>query len=303
MGLAAIALVSVSAFMHAGWNAASRKRRPAAAYFLVANTTGTLLLMPLFFMHLGHLSGIPVSVWCMLALTGASMALYYAALAGAYRSGDMSVAYPVARSLPILAVAGVESVLGLGSPLGALAVGGMALVVAGCLIVPREKLLGAGARSYLNATFALALLTAVGVTGYSVIDHAALATIRAAAPSLGPVGSVLVYAPLEGIAASASLTVYCLLHPAERASLVKIMRSEKRAAALTGVAIYMTYLLVLVAMNYASNASYVVAFRQLSIPLGAILGVVVLREPARLPKLVGVVAIIAGLVLVALSSR
>jgi uncharacterized membrane protein len=303
VGLAAIALVSVSAFMHAGWNAASRKRRPAAAFFLVANTTGTVLLLPILVMHVGYLSAIPVAVWWMLALTGASMALSYAALAGAYRSGDMSVAYPVARSLPILAVAGVESALDLGAPLGALAVGGMALVVAGCLVVPREKLFETGIRSYLNATFALALLAAVGITGYSVIDHAALATLRTALPSVGKTGSVLIYAPLEGIAASVSLTIYCLLHPAERASLKEILRSEKRAAALTGVAIYATYLLVLLAMNFAANASYIVAFRQISIPLGAILGVAALREPARLPKLVGVLAIIAGLVLVALSSR
>jgi uncharacterized membrane protein len=47
-----------------------------------------------------------------------------------------------------------------------------------------------------------------------------------------------------------------------------------------------------------TNVSYVVAFRQLSIPLGAFVGVFVLKEPRYRPKLVGVLVMFAGLVLV-----
>ncbi len=300
MGLTVIALVSVSAFMHAGWNAASSSRRPTASFFLVANTAGAIVLLPLFIMHAGRLPDIPGVVWGLLALTGVSMALYYAALAGAYRSGEMSVAYPVARSLPVLMVAGVEGTLGLGEPVGMLALGGMALVVAGCLVVPRGTPREAGKRSYLNATFALALLTALAITGYSIIDHEALAALKLASPDLGSVEAVLVYAPLEALSASAFLALYCIINPAERASLGKVIRSEKFAAASTGVAIYATYMLILAAMSLASNASHVVAFRQLSIPLGAVLGIAVLKEPSPWPKLAGVGAILAGLVLVAL---
>jgi len=302
MGLAAILLVSVSAFMHAGWNAASRKRRPSASFFLVANTAGAVVLLPLLLAHAPHLTRIPPEVWGLLALTGASMALYYAALAGAYRSGEISVVYPVARSLPVLMAAGVEGMLGLGEEVGALALGGMALVVAGCLVVPMGRERGVPRRGYFNATLALALLTAVGVTGYSVIDHEALAALLAAAPDLERTGVVLVYAPLEALSASAALAIYCLASPTERASLRDILRSEKLAAASTGVVIYATYMLVLAAMSLVPNASHVVAFRQLSIPLGALLGVTVLKESASWTKLAGVAAIFAGLVLVKLGS-
>lgn len=302
MGLAAIALVSVSAFMHAGWNAASRRRRPAASFFLVANTAGTLLLLPLLIVYAPRLAGVPATVWGLLALTGVAMTLYYVALAAAYRTGEMSVAYPVARSLPVLIVAGVEGMLDLGDSFEAIAILGMALVVAGCMVVPRGGTGGAHGRRRLNATVAFAVMAAVGIAGYSLIDHEALLLLRAASPGLGEVGSVLVYAPLEALSVSAFLTLYCLLDPTERASLGRILRSEKLAAASTGVAIYATYMLVLVAMSFAANASHVVAFRQLSIPLGAILGVTVLKEPAPWTKLAGVAAIFAGLVLVALGS-
>jgi len=302
MGLAVIVLVSVSAFMHAGWNAASRKRRPTAAFFLVANTAGAVVLLPLLVAHAHHLPRIPSAVWGLLALTGVSMALYYAALAGAYRAGEISVVYPVARSLPVLMVAGVEGMLGLGGEVGPLALGGMVLVVAGCLVVPMKRSRGTGKRGYFNATLALALLTAVGVTGYSVIDHEALAALLAAAPGLGRTGVVLVYAPLEALSASVFLALYCLVNPAERASLKDILCSKKLAAASTGVVIYATYMLVLAAMSLVPNASHVVAFRQMSIPLGALLGVTVLGESATRTKLAGVAAIFAGLVLVALGS-
>jgi uncharacterized membrane protein len=54
-------------------------------------------------------------------------------------------------------------------------------------------------------------------------------------------------------------------------------------------------------MAYASNVSYIVAFRQLSIPLGALLGVWVQKEPAGLPKLLGVGVVFGGLILVGLA--
>ena len=62
----------------------------------------------------------------------------------------------------------------------------------------------------------------------------------------------------------------------------------------------MTYGIVLWAMAYATDVSYIVAFRQLSIPLGALLGIMVLRESAPWPKICGVALAFAGLVLVAI---
>ena len=60
-----------------------------------------------------------------------------------------------------------------------------------------------------------------------------------------------------------------------------------------------TYLMVLVSFAHAENVSYVLGFRQLSIPLGAALGIFILKEAADRPKLVGVAMTFVGLVLVA----
>ncbi len=55
-----------------------------------------------------------------------------------------------------------------------------------------------------------------------------------------------------------------------------------------------------VVISYVANINYVAAFRQLSIPLGAIFGMSLLKEPRHPPKLVGVSIIFLGLVAVAI---
>ncbi len=50
-------------------------------------------------------------------------------------------------------------------------------------------------------------------------------------------------------------------------------------------------------MNYVSNVSYVAAFRQLCLPIGAMFGMALLKESRYLPKIVGITAIFVGLVL------
>ena len=86
----------------------------------------------------------------------------------------------------------------------------------------------------------------------------------------------------------------------ERQSITDILQPYKKPAAMTGIGIYLTYGLVLVSMNYVTNVSYVAAFRQLSIPLGALLGMALLKEPRYPPKIIGVVIVFLGLVLVSM---
>jgi uncharacterized membrane protein len=59
-----------------------------------------------------------------------------------------------------------------------------------------------------------------------------------------------------------------------------------------------TYGLVLAAMAYVSDVSYVAAFRQLSIPIGAVLGLTLQQEPRYQPKIIGIGVVSVGLVLV-----
>ena len=80
--------------------------------------------------------------------------------------------------------------------------------------------------------------------------------------------------------------------------LRRVVRQRFPSAAFMGFGIYLTYSLVLISMAFVTNVSYVVAFRQLSIPLGVVLSLWLLKEPVYVPKLVAVVVMFIGLILV-----
>ena len=145
----------------------------------------------------------------------------------------------------------------------------------------------------------MAILAAVGIAGYTVTDDAALRTLREIpGKPWDPVDATLVYMVLEGISCSIWQVLIVAFDSRERKSLIEVLRDFKGAATVTGIGIYLTYGLVLGSMNYVTNVSYVAAFRQLSIPLGALFGMVLLNEPRYVPKIIGVVTIFLGLTLV-----
>ena len=301
MSLLAIALISISAFMHAAWNLLSKSRHPSAAFFLVATLTGTLLLSPavaLSWETVVH--GIPYRVWTLIIVSGFFLALYFVSLAGAYRAGDMSVAYPLSRSSPVLVVLVVTLILGRGEQVSGICIAGIVLVVGGCFLVPLHQFHEFRLRNYWNATCGLGLLAAVGTSGYSILDDEALRQLRADSQvTIGNTWLTLMYGCLEGLAASLWLTIIVAIRRNGRERLRHVLNRNARDAALTGIAIYLTYTLVLISMSFVNNVSYVVGFRQLSIPLGATLGVLVLKESPHPPKLAGVAIMFVGLLLVA----
>lgn len=300
MTATAIVLLVAAALIHASWNLASHRKRPTMAFFLTANTAGCLLLAPLVIVNATVYAEYPPQVWLLIGATGLCMAVYYAALAGAYRNGDMSVAYPLARSSPIIVVTIVMVFLGKGGQLSPQCVLGAVLVVAGCFLLPMRHFSDFRLKNYLNLTCAFALAAACGTAGYSIIDDEALRRLRnISAIPLGVSMITILYAFVEGISANMWLGVMIAVSSASRRELAQVLRESKLTCVLTGIGIYVAYILVLISMGFVKNISYVVAFRQLSIPLGALMGIIVLREPRFPPKLVGVAVLCAGLALVA----
>ena len=299
MSLTAAILLLISAITHAGWNYISKKEHPTAAFYLTANTIGVICVVPVLLYYGNQIPFIPKAVWIFIALSGFFLAAYMAALAGAYRAGDISIAYPLARSLPVIFVFLVTLIFGKGKPLGAWVIIGIIMVVTGCMILPLKALREFRFSNYKNLCCLLAVLAAVGIAGYTVTDDTALRTLRDIPEKpWDPVDATLVYMVLEGISCSVWQFLIVALDSRERKVLIEVLHDFKAAAAITGIGIYLTYGLVLASMNYVTNVSYVAAFRQLSIPLGALFGMVLLKESRYAPKVIGVVIIFAGLIIV-----
>ncbi len=288
--------------MHAGWNYASKRGEPSLAFFLVTNLTAVLLTLPLlvYFWHTFQL--IPASIWGLIVATGVAQMVYFLGLAGAYRTGDLSLAYPIARSLPVLFVLAVSLAMGRGSAISAISLTGMVLIAAGCLLIPMDRFTNFKASNYLNSAYLMALVAAIGTTGYTLIDSSTLHQLRDIIPStFSNLQITLLFIILQTLSTTIIIAVTTLAIPGERSNLVKIFKNKKSVASGfgTGSVILITYGLVLVSMLYVKDVSYVAAFRQLSIPIGALLGMTLQKEPRYLPKVTGILVVMIGLSLVA----
>jgi uncharacterized membrane protein len=307
----AIILIGVSAFAHALWNLLGRRERSSLAFFLLANTLGWMLLLPVLLVA-GRIVPLALAAaWPYLAATGASQALYYAALSAAYRDGELSLVYPVVRSAGVVLVTLAGLAAGRGGGPGTLATIGIVLVVAGIFLLPHARFRDIGFAELRSRGVAFALLAAVGTAGYSLADDRALRLLRPAlAPQSATVTAVL-YSLLEGAVTSGMLAAVLgvgaiLRRPRGLRGATPTLAPSGRPgavrfgpAALAGAAMFGGYTLVLVAMGFARTITYVVAFRQASVPIGVLLGLAVLGERLSAPKAVGVLAVTAGLVLVA----
>jgi len=107
-----------------------------------------------------------------------------------------------------------------------------------------------------------------------------------------------VYSFFEAVTTMFWLTFFVFGQKRGRETVRQVVIRRLGSAVLMGIGIYLTYSLVLVSMSFVTNVSYVVAFRQISIPLGVVFSVLLLKEPAYVPKFVAVIVIFIGLVLV-----
>lgn len=297
MSSLALGLILISVCLHAGWNLLGKGRAPSLAFFMLAMASGALIFAPL--LGLGpSFAVLPAEFWGWLVATGLCQALYMGGLAWAYARGEVSVLYPIARALPVVLVPLVSLSL-LGSQ--ALTVSdftGMGLIVLGALMLPLSSPQGLRARTYLTPALGFALLAALGTTGYSLIDKQALDIMLSVGYSPTSAGAVfLVLQAMMTVALGAPMV---MMLPTERRRLPMLWRGERGSMLLTGVMVMATYGLVLIAMTLTEEVSLVVAMRQLSIPLGVVLGVVWLRERAAMVKWVGIGVMLAGLWTVAL---
>lgn len=305
MSLTALFVLVVSALVHAGWNALGRRTRPAVAFYLVASLTGVVVLAPVVVWWHATAALIPGVVLLLLIPAGFFQMLYFTGLAGAYKTGDMSVAYPFARALPVLLVPVVTTALGHGTPLSPVAIGGMVGVTIGMLVIPHASFSTFSWSAFRGRWPAFAFLAGVGTTGYSIVDNAALNiyrnTVAAGAAHGASIEAPVIYGFFESLSAALFLLAAGLLIRGPRRVAADVRSISIRDAITAGIGIIGAYALVLIAYGFVDNVSYVVAFRQMSLPIGLVFAVTFLRERLTWPRVIGTALIVAGLVAVGIA--
>ena len=285
----AITLIIISAFMHAAWNLLARHQRREATFIwrtLVMNAA--IFLLPVAVSEIVAPT-LNTTAWICVTGSGICCGFYYLGLVRAYNSSDFTVVYPVARALPVLLV-GVCDVMRGAQPSAAGWLG-MGMVVAGCLMTPLHTFRDFAARRYLNRSMLWIGLTALGTTGYTMLDKAAAEVV-----SSGPRAA----ATYCGVFLFNALLVYSLLLRVFRVRDPQPDSVGWRKPVIAATLNFGAYWLVLWAYQMARHASYIVAFRQFSIVIGVVLAFVLFHEKGRAVRITGTVLITAGLILIGL---
>ena len=293
-------LILASVVLHAGWHFLSKSRQPTCAFFLLVSASDFLFTLP-FALHSGlELTNLPPRFYWLALGGGLSGTLCDLGLSTAYRKTEVSLAYPLARALPVLFTAALTIALGLGARPGPLALTGMVVLFAGCLLMPLVRFSDFRPASYWNPALGGILIAALGTTGYTIFDSQALKLV-AQYGNTSELGGAIGYMALRESILFSGLALYILPQRNQRSCFTRALFRQWHPY-LAGVFAALAYVLILLAMRQVTNVSYVQAFRQLSLPLGVLLGVLILKERCTLSKLLGMCLVVAGLILTALKS-
>jgi drug/metabolite transporter (DMT)-like permease len=163
----ALSLVLVAAVIHAGWNRMLHGATDRLAAAAVGSAMGAVILSP------ALVASPPARVWPLALASGAAEAAYFGFLSAAYRRGELSFTYPVARGIAPFFIT-IGGALVLAQPLGPARVLGSLALGAGLVVISR-----AGLAAGRGIALAFAGLTGLSIATYSVIDARA---VRSASP-------------------------------------------------------------------------------------------------------------------------
>lgn len=301
MSITAFVLILFSAGLHASWNLIAKKSHMDLAFYAALLVVDTLMGAWIWFVLPPEFSSLSGKIFAALCGTALGETLYCLGLILAYRKMDMSSAYPMMRSLPLLftafVTAALHSLFGWGEPLSLNAKIGMAVVFAGCMIMPLERFSDFKLSNYLDRKIVFVLMAACGTTAYTISDKLGTEIMRRSLPRVSDTMRSCIYYELRHVAVLTLVGTIALILPSVRAEAAELGKRGLGAALLAGIFAGLTYLLVLVAMNYVENVSYVQAFRQLGLVIGMLEGIFILKERCCATKFVGITFILSGLVL------
>ncbi|MEP6752860.1 MAG: EamA family transporter [Candidatus Dormiibacterota bacterium] len=281
----AIGLALAAAAIHGTWNVLVKVSGDPMRTFRRATVVAALVITPItaaVWVFSDHPSLTPTAAGLAAVSAGLEL-LYLVLLSAAYRRGELSVVYPIARgSAPLLAVAAGLGLLGERLTLGQMA--GVALLLLGILAVTLPQTSG-------RATIP-ALLTGVSIAAYSAVDRVG---VRLSTPWL--YGWLLI--ALLAIGLVIMEWVMSRLRPKTIAE-PEVAPVRWPQATLIGIFMWGGYLLVLAALSIAP-LSVVAPVRETAIVAVAVWGVWKLRErKGAALKLLGATATLIGVVLLAL---
>lgn len=283
--------VVVSAGLHAQWNFLLRRAGGGTLVVALSKVAEAALLLPVFLLLLARPGALPNGRFLFMIGVAALLVLAnYLALAAAYRRGDLSLVYPVSRGgiflfLPVLGLFAFDE------RLGVVAWFALALILGGITCLPLRSLTWnelRELRSHLRSrAIGLAFLAAGAAAAYTAWDKYAVAVV-----------DVFLY--FYGYTALLAICLGGVIARTPRSELREQWSAHRGAIVLIALLNSTAYLLVLLALR-TGISTQVLAVRQLSIPIGVLLGWRFLAERVSAPRALGAALITVGCALAALA--
>jgi uncharacterized membrane protein len=274
-------LVLISAFLHATWNAATKKVSGDISTMWLGLVAASIAAFPFSSVVASTMRFTGFDVFLVMT-SGVSLAIYFFLVGQAYSSGDISLVYPIARGINV-AGAAVAGFLAFGEKPTTQGIIGILCVLGGTLII------GTARKTNLNVrrSFIFAIVTGLVLALATPIDKVAMGRMDPpvyifymfAIPAVGLAPWILKYRQSECLAA---------------------FRNRKKFGLAVGLGSLMSYGLILFVFRVGGPISYVVALREFSIALGAIYGFLFFDESVTRGKVVGIVLILAGILAIRL---
>lgn len=286
MSSTALLLVVLAAFAHATWNLLSKRAAAAGPTFVFAyNLVACLAYAPWMACLLAHgaLTWSLSIAGCLLA-SGLIHLAYSLAQQRGYQVADLSVVYPVARGTgPVMASVG--AILLLGEAPSNQGLIGLFAVVVGIVLISTQGDFSAFRRPGGQAGIRWGTATGSLIAGYTVVDAYGVKAL-----GIHPV--ILDW--------SSNFLRFLLLAPVVLRNPGRArqrMKGRWRLAIGVGVLSPLSYILVLAALDMGAPLSVVAPAREMSMMVGALLGMIVLREPVGPWRFAGCAVLIAGVLL------
>jgi drug/metabolite transporter (DMT)-like permease len=272
-------VVLAAAALHATWNALVKHGGDPLFRLAVTALTGTAIALPM----LPFVAVPPIDAWPWMLGSIVTHIAYYVTLALAYRTGDLSIAYPVARGAapPMVALGGLWLA---GEHLDVAGVSAIALICAGILVL---VVIG-GSHRDRRQSFVAALLCSASIAVYTVCDGIGVRTSGSTA------GYIAWLFFLDGL--TFGLAVLWL----RRATLRRDLSRGVRPAMLGGALSMLAYGLVVWAMA-STPMGLVSALRETSVVLAAVIGTRLLGEPFGSRRVASAALVAAGVMALKLS--
>ncbi len=295
----ALALILVAAALHATWNLAAKRAASGLPFVWASGVLSLVLWTPLALISMWrHPQAVTTVGIGFIVLTGVLHAGYSLFLQRAYRAGDFSLVYPIARGTgPLLS--SVCAIAFLGERPSPLALAGGLTIIASIFWLTGGfekivRLLRGAAPSTASAEKS-AYLSAIGygvgtgafIAAYTVADRQGV-TIGGVQPLILDWGG--------NLARTALFAPFALHRWPE---VCAVWRDHKLACFAVAVLGPLAYILVLWAMTF-TPLTYVAPTREVSILFGAMLGARLLKEGDVRRRLIAAAAMALGVVALAL---